>query len=130
MSAPVCSECGLCRLEGPDRFGNYDLDVRPGCPIHDEAPAQVVPIRPTDFHDKVQDLRAELAPDRFALTVPQAVRHTLDYEAEHSHLHLGRHPFGLPISGTSSARAMTPDAPAATSPAAGAEGSTVFPAAA
>lgn len=84
----------------------------------------------SDFHDAVLDARFDLAADGLHLTSAQIVRHTLDYEAEHSHLNLGRHPFGLPISGTSSARAMTPDAPAATSPAAGAEGSTVFPAAA
>lgn len=32
------SECGICVLEGPDSFGNYDLIPSPQCPLHGEAP--------------------------------------------------------------------------------------------
>ena len=32
--AMVDSECGICRLEGPDRFGNYDLIPDPRCEVH------------------------------------------------------------------------------------------------
>lgn len=33
------STCGICRLEGPDRFGNYDLLVSERCPLHAEGKA-------------------------------------------------------------------------------------------
>jgi hypothetical protein len=30
----VDSECKVCRLDGPDRFGQYELAVNPECPFH------------------------------------------------------------------------------------------------
>lgn len=30
----VDSTCGICRLEGPDSDGNYDLIPDPRCPVH------------------------------------------------------------------------------------------------
>lgn len=30
------AECGYCGLEGPDSFGNYDLNADAQCPIHGE----------------------------------------------------------------------------------------------
>lgn len=63
------------------------------------------------------------------LTVPQIVRHTLEYERAHGHLHLGRHPFGLPIVAAPSGDVMTPEAAAALSSAAAADGPPLFDAA-
>lgn len=113
MSRVYSTECRYCPLEGPDEFGQYDLDINPACPVHGERVDPRAAVSPSeyqrgDFHDAVQDRKAELAHDGVYLTVPQIVRASLDLDrsrdCDRRLTPLARHPFGLPtVSDTSPA---------------------------
>ena len=103
-------------------------------PIHERLVVSPSDYLTGDPVDAIKDRKAELAHDGTYVTDAEIVRASLAAHCTHDVYgrNLARHPFGLPATGTTSlARAMTPDAPAAhPSPAAGADGSPDFPAAA